>query len=126
MERTRKLKLNVSILGKDHLIAVNRDVVRVLGMPEYIRILQNEARHAVAVQACDEKELLSFKVPEKLFTTGYSSSFRIYSFSFVDKLVREYHLDNHVRYSFRGSYVEGHNAVVFPLRAEATPEGFPL
>ena len=115
MESTRKLKLSFSIHGKDHVISVNRDVVRVLGKPDYVRILKNDAKHSVAIQACDEKELLSFKVPEKLFTKGYKSSLRIYSLSFVDELVREYHLDNNVRCSFSGSYVEEHNAVVFPL-----------
>ena len=115
MESTRKLKLNFSIHGKAHVISVSRDVVRVLGKPEYVRILKNEAKHAVAFQACDEKELLSFKVPEKLFTTGYSSTFRIYSLSFVSELLQEYHLDNNVRHSFGGNYVEEHNAVVFPL-----------
>ena len=115
MDTTRKLKLNISILGKEHVLSVSRDVVRALGKPDYIRILKNTAQHAVAIQACDEKELLSFKVPERLFEKGYSSGFRIYSFSFVDEIIDEYHLDYNSRCTFGGNYLEEHNAVIFPL-----------
>ena len=100
MDTTRKLKLNISILGKEHVLSVSRDVVRALGKPDYIRLLKNTAQHAVAIQACDEKELLSFKVPERLFEKGYSSGFRIYSFSFVDEIIGEYHLDYNSRCTF--------------------------
>ena len=117
MDTARKPRLNISLLGKAHVISVSRDVVRALGMPGYVRILKNDSQHAIALQACDEKELLSFKVPERLFEKGYSSGFRIYSISFVDEIVSEYHLDYDNRCTFGGSYLEEHNAVVFSLDA---------
>ncbi len=75
MRSTLEYKLNISFLGKDHVITVSRDVVRALGKPEYVRILKNEDKNTIAFQACDEKELLSFKVPEKLFTKGTRPAF---------------------------------------------------
>ena len=115
MENTQRLRPNISFLGKEHVISVSRDLVRVLGKPGYVRILMNAAKNAIAFQACTEKELLSFKVPEKLFAKGHSSTFRIYSYLFVDEIIQKYHLDNNIRHTFTGSYVEKYNAVVFHL-----------
>ena len=115
MDKEQKRKLTISLLGKEHVISVSRDVVRALGKPDYVRILKNPSLHTLALQACDEKELLSFKVPERLFDKGYSSGFRIYSYSFVGEIIREYHLDYETRWTFNGNYVQEHNAVVFSL-----------
>ena len=122
MDTARKPRLNISLLGKEHVISVSRDVVRALGKPGYVRILKNAARHSVALQACDEKELLSFKVPERLFDKDYTSGFRIYSISFVDEIIDEYHLDYDSRCTFKGNYLAEHNAVVFPLEREELAE----
>lgn len=115
MKNTQRLKPSISFLGKEHVISVSRDLVRALGKPEYVRILKNTAKNAIAFQACTEKELLSFKVPEKLFAKDHSSSFRIYSYSFVDEIIQKNHLDNNIRHKFSGSYVDKYNAVVFKL-----------
>ena len=118
MDKEQNRKLTISLLGKEHVISVSRDVVRALGKPDYIRILKNPMLHTLALQACDEKELLSFKVPERLFEKGNSAHFRIYSYSFVGEIISEYHLDYGSRCTFVGNYLEEHNAVVFPLMSE--------
>ena len=110
----RKLKLQLTIRGKDHVISIGKDVVRALGNPQYVCLLKNESKHSIAIQVCDEKHVLSFRVPENLFKDK-DCIFRIYSLPFAKAILEEYQLDGNTRHSFSGTYAEEHHAVEFIL-----------
>lgn len=112
----KELRPRISMLGKDHVIAVGKDVVRALGNPDYVCLLMNDAKNRIALQVCDARHPMSFKVPMGVLKGDKHCTFRIYSMDFTGNLVERYQLDRNVRYSLDGWYVEEYHAVVFPLK----------
>ena len=108
-------KLSISLLGSKHEIIVSRAVIRALGKPEYVCLLKNEGQQSIAIQVCDESHLMSFHVPEKLFDQDGNTKFRIYSRDFTRDLIEIANFDNAIRYTFTGTLVEEHHAVIFAL-----------
>ena len=63
----KTLSLILTIKSLRNKIYVGKDIVRVLGAPRYVCVKINEDMSSLAIQPGDEKEYMSFKVPEKLF-----------------------------------------------------------
>ncbi len=49
---------------------VGKDVIRVLGSPTYICVLQRKDRKSIAITPCTAEHSMSFKVPDRLLTDG--------------------------------------------------------
>ena len=47
-----------------------KDVIRILGSPAYICILQRKDRKSIAITPCAAEHPMSFKVPDRLLTDG--------------------------------------------------------
>jgi len=114
----RTVKLTLSLSGCDRRINIGKDVVRVLGVPQYVCIKVNEGLSSIAVLPCEEKEYMSVKVPEKLLTDR-KTKLRMTSKSYVNQLLTTNGLDPAGTYVFQGVLSGNSNAVVFNL----TPEG---
>jgi len=114
----RAVKLTLSLSGCDDRIHIGKDVVRVLGLPRYVCIKVNEDLSSIAVLPSEEKEYMSVKVPENLFT-DQKATLRISSKSYVNQLLITNGLDPSVSHAFRGVLSSNSNAVVFNLTPDA-------
>ena len=103
-------KPNIRI-SEEHL-NVYKTVIRVLGSPAYITLLENEKRHTLAIIPCDEKYEMAFKVPEDLLTRR-KAEFRIHSKEFIQHLRERNCLGQDESCVLEGQYVEKLNAVIF-------------
>ena len=104
----------ITINGKEFCINVGRDVIRALGYPTHICILEHDQWQVLAMTPCEETELLSFRVPAGFPDDGMKK-FRIYSQSLVKEIIDDCNLDPGEIYAFKGEYVETMNAVLFRL-----------
>jgi len=116
---TRALKLKLSLSGIDNRINIGKDVVRALGVPQFVCIKVNEDLSSIAVLPCEEKEYMSVKVPNNLLT-GKKVKLRITSKSYVRQLLTTNGLDPKCTYVFRGVLSNNSNAVVFDLTSEVS------
>lgn len=108
----RPLNLTICLKGARNKIYIGKDVIRVLGAPKFVCIKVNETFSSLVIQPGDEKEYMSFKVPEKLFVT-HKSEFTINSKRFVGELLRVNGLDPAVNHPLVGAYSEKANSVIF-------------
>ena len=95
----------------EEYIYIHRSLIRLLGKPGYITLLENEAHQTVAIIPCDESHTMAFKVPEKHSDT--KRDMRIWSKEYVQGLRSRYCLEPGVSYTLSGVYIAKHNAVVF-------------
>ena len=115
IEETKQFSMTLS--GGEEVISLGRDVVRGLNVPQFIKILVSENYDALVFAPCAEKEHMSFKVPEKMFTQH--SGMRMYSKAFVHDVLERNGFDTTKTYNFKGRYLnEQKNAIVFPLTIE--------
>ena len=70
MNSGRVMNLRVTIPAESRRMNVGKDVIRVLGSPAYICVLQRKDRKAIAITPCAAEHPMSFKVPDKLLTDG--------------------------------------------------------
>lgn len=115
MKQERKVHPTLSFQGKRNTINIGIDVIRMLGEPKAICLLQNMKNYSVAVVPCNPTDVLSFKVPEK-FLLDRNSKFCIHSKQFVKGIMRSSGLNPEQTYVFSGIYNERNNAVVFFIR----------
>ena len=104
----------ITIDGRQDCISIGRDVIRILGYPNYISILKNDSQKTIAIRQSESREVLSFKVPEG-FPDEKKKMFRIYSRAFTSDLLETYQLDQMKSHAFIGRYVTEYDAVVFSL-----------
>ena len=64
------MNLRVTIPAESRRMNVGKDVIRVLGSPAYICVLQRKDRKAIAITPCAAEHPMSFKVPDRLLTDG--------------------------------------------------------
>lgn len=95
-------------------VTIGKDVVKCLGFPTYLSLRINEQKNTLALIPCEEKSVLSFKVPEKLLT-DHHTVFRINSKSFVMTLLTMCGLSENCIYECKGVFSEKVNAVIFSL-----------
>ena len=70
MNSGRVMNLRVTIPAESRRMNVGKDVIRVLGSPAYICVLQRKDRKAIAITPCAAEHPMSFKVPDRLLTDG--------------------------------------------------------
>lgn len=70
MNSGRIMNLLVTIPAESRRMNVGKDVIRVLGSPAYICVLQRKDRKAIAITPCAAEHPMSFKVPGRLLTDG--------------------------------------------------------
>lgn len=114
---TEKQKVfRMTLQGKHECICLGRELVRGLGTPAYVKLLISENYDEIVFTPCNEKEVMSFKVPNQNNT--YRMGMRICSKAFVHEVLERNHLDKTKTHAFYGTYMNGQTAIVFPLKSE--------
>lgn len=70
MNSGRIMNLLVTIPAESRRMNVGKDVIRILGSPAYICVLQRKDRKSIAITPCAAEHPMSFKVPDRLLTDG--------------------------------------------------------
>ena len=70
MNSGRIMNLRVTIPAESRRMNVGKDVIRILGSPAYICVLQRKDRKSIAITPCAAEHPMSFKVPDRLLTDG--------------------------------------------------------
>lgn len=118
-KKTKSLKLIITIKGGRDRIYIGKDVVRALGMPPYVCIKINEDMSALAIQPGEEKEYMSFKVPDKLFA-NHKVDFTVHSKRFVYELLSSNGLDTTINHPLHGIVSPKGNAVIFKIKPDSS------
>jgi hypothetical protein len=108
----RALKIELSLQGIENRFGIGKDVIRALGNPSHVTFKVSDAYDSISVFPCEEDAVMSFKVPDKLFT-DQKCVFRINSKQFVHRLMKANDLDISRTYTLLGKYVEEINTAVF-------------
>ena len=114
MESLNSASYRITLGEKGSTLYISKSVVRAVGVPNYISLRVNESNDSLIITPCDEKQVLSFKVPEHLFN-NQNVKMRIYSQRFVSEMMAANGLDVQITCSFYGRYIPGQNCVVFPI-----------
>lgn len=116
-KKAKSLHLNITVKGARDRIYISKDVIRALGIPPYICIKINEDMSALAIQPSEEKEYMSFKVPEQLFDS-HKHEFTVHSKSFVHTLLETNNLDTARNYPLQGVCSQLENAIIFKIKVD--------
>ena len=114
MSSERIMNLLVTIPAESRRMNVGKDVIRILGSPAYICILQRKDRQSIAITPCAAEHPMSFKVPDRLLTDG-QCRMRINGVQFVQALLEANGLAAGKDYLFKGRYAAEKNAVIISL-----------
>ena len=106
----------MTLQGKQECICLGKELVRGLGTPAYVKLLVSENYDELVFTPCNEKEVMSFKVPAQNKTNH--AGMRIFSKAFVHEVLDRNHLDKTKTHAFYGTYMTGQPAIVFPLKPE--------
>ncbi len=102
----------ISISGRRNRIYISRDIIRLLGQPSHVCIYMNEEYNSIALGPCNSKNVMSFKVPEKIYA-GEKADFTITSLQFVTDIMRLNNLNPNNTYRMLGEYLKDKNMVTF-------------
>lgn len=116
--KPKPLNLVITIKGSRDRIYIGRDVVRALGKPQFVCVKVNADMSALAIMPSEEKEYMSFKVPEKMFDV-HNADFNMHSKIFVNTILTTNGLDPQQNHSLKGIYSQTDNAVVFKMKPDA-------
>ena len=105
-------RLSISVQGLRNAICVGKDVIHALGDPTHICLRINEDYSSLAISPCEPNEVLSFKVPERIFVDRHVVC-RIHSKQFVKGLLSTNGLESEKTYAIKGSYSPQNNTAVF-------------
>ena len=117
MSSERIMNLLVTIPAEGRRMNVGKDVIRILGSPSYICILQRKDRQSIAITPCAAEHPMSFKVPDRLLTDG-QCRMRINGIQFVQALLEANGLAVGKDYQFKGRYEAEKNAVIISLEKD--------
>lgn len=117
MSSERIMNLLVTIPAESRRMNVGKDVIRILGSPAYICILQRKDRQSIAITPCAAEHPMSFKVPDRLLTDG-QCRMRINGVQFVQALLEANDLAAGKDYQFKGRYEAEKNAVIISLEKD--------
>ena len=101
MSSGRIMNLLVTIPAESRRMNVGKDVIRVLGSPTYICVLQRKDRKSIAITPCTAEHPMSFKVPDRLLTDGQCRM-----------------MINGKDHQFKGRYEAEKNAVIISLEKD--------
>lgn len=115
MSSERVMRLGLTISAKQSQLTISKDVIRILGSPSYVCVLQGKDKQPVAVACCEASHPMSFKVPENLLMDN-RCSMRICSRQVINRLIEanDFSLDEFHR--VEGKYLSNLNAVIFPIK----------
>lgn len=114
-EAEKKEVFLITMSGKQELLRVTKKTIRGLGSPRYIKLLMNEKYDELLVTPCQEKEPMSFKVPDELGRKDVQM--RIVSKAFVHEVLTRNGYDIVGTHRFFGKYLtEQKNAIVFSIK----------
>lgn len=106
--------LELVVDTKNFRFSFGKDIIRVLGEPDYVCIRINKNYDSILVKPCESKDPMSFKVPERLLT-NHHCVFRVNSKSFVQSLLLANSIEIDNTYYFSGIYCPEHNSVIIPI-----------
>ena len=106
--------LSITINGKQNTIRVSKNVIKVLGLPDYVCLRVNKDYSSIAILSCSSKDLLSFKVPDN-FIDDPNGDFRIYSKRFIRSVFGVMSFNYDSSYLFFFFFLEKNNAIVFDV-----------
>ena len=89
MSSGRIMNLLVTIPAESRRMNVGKDVIRVLGSPTYICVLQRKDRKSIVITPCTAEHPMSFKVPDRLLTDG-QCRMMINGIQFIEQTVKPY------------------------------------
>ena len=115
MSSERVMRLGLTISAKQSQLTISKDVIRILGSPSYVCVLQGKDNQSVAVACCEASHPMSFKVPENLLMDN-RCNMRICSQQFINRLVEANNFSPLEFHRVEGKYLSGLNAVVFPIK----------
>ena len=95
-------------------LTIDKDIIKSLGYPKHVYLRINESNRSFAIIPCEANDVMSFKIPDKLFTNS-KCVFRIKSKSFLISLILKYNLEPTCVYSCKGVYSKKLNAVIVSL-----------
>ncbi len=113
--RTNRVNLWMTIYGKRERIFFTKDVIRILGVPNFICIRVNAEWNSVLVMPCADKDYLSFRVPNDILSEP-NKKMEFRSKAFTDTLLKSNGLDRQGTYTVQGWYFEKRNVLVFDFR----------
>ncbi len=117
MSSERIMNLLVTIPAESRRMNVGKDVIRILGSPSYICILQRKDRQSIAITPCAAEHPMSFKVPDRLLIDG-QCRMRINGIQFIQALLEANGLAVGKDYQFKGRYEAEKNAVIISLEKD--------
>jgi hypothetical protein len=109
-----KVRLNVSIYGRESALYIGKDVMRVLGAPKDVCLKVSPRMDSFVIMPCDEYNVLSFHVPDDFMLNSHRMM-RVISKSFVTGLLAMNDLETGHTYKISGTYSEKNNAVIFNM-----------
>ena len=109
MQDTQEYQLKISLCKRS--IYIYKDVIRLLGYPTYVTIMESVGHQTLAILPCDESHAMAFKVPDNY--SVIKRDMRIWSKEYVQGLRNRYCMDSGMSYTLSGVYVDKLNAVVF-------------
>lgn len=112
----RKPKLYLSILGKENAIGIGKEVIKALGVPQYITFKVKDNNGSIIIVECEKEDVMSFKVPERFLNPDGQKNFRLHSKMYVEALLKSLGLAIDKSHYYSGIYSSENNAVVFKLR----------
>lgn len=110
----RQEAIELSVQGAKNCISIGKGVIRALGKPSHVSLKISDKNGFISVFPCDEDNVMSFKVPTRLFL-DHKCVMRIYSKRFVQGLMKSNDLDVSRTYTLSGDYLEDKNIAVFSL-----------
>ncbi len=116
--KKRTIKPTLTLYGRRNRINIGRDTIRALNMPQYVCLLQGIACHSIAIVHCEEKNNMSFQVPDS-FLIDHRTMFTINSKAYVHQLMDACGLDKTKTYQFSGEADDEGKAVTFDLDASS-------
>ena len=103
MNSGRVMNLRVTIPTESRRMNVGKDVIRILGSPAYICVLQRKDRKSIAITPCAAEHPMSFKVPDRLLTDG-QCRMMINGIQFIQVLLEANGLAAGKDHQFKGRY----------------------
>ena len=103
MNSGRVMNLRVTIPAESRRMNVGKDVIRILGSPAYICVLQRKDRKSIAITPCAAEHPMSFKVPDKLLTDG-QCRMMINGIQFIQVLLEANGLEAGKDHQFKGRH----------------------
>ena len=123
MNSGRVMHLRVTIPAESRRMNVGKDVIRILGSPAYICVLQRKDRKSniisarIAITPCAAEHPMSFKVPDRLLTDG-QCRMMINGIQFIQLLLEANGLAAGKDHQFKGRYDAEKNAVIISLEKD--------